>query len=263
MFGILLLPSLISAQTNPEDKVDGFELPVNARKVSDTLFYLGYARDVDGRLVEGYAHIYKKGNVKPPQNPKGGPTCYGFLSRGAMWKDIEPYIVNPTNNSAMAPNFVSQTLGVYINQWEDAADGVLNGSGLPILGDEIAGTVDGADTVTPDNKNEVYFDGLDSGTIGVTIVWGIFGGPPQGRELVEWDQVYNDVDFDWSQDASSDPSKMDFANIANHELGHTFGLDDIYDGTCTEVTMYGYATEGEINKRDLTPADVMGISSLY
>ena len=58
---------------------------------------------------------------------------------------------------------------------------------------------------------------------------------------MEWDQVYDQKDFDWSLDG--EPGKMDFENIVTHELGHAFGLDDLYT-ECTEETMYGYASEG-------------------
>jgi len=117
-------------------------------------------------------------------------------------------------------------------------------------------------TASPDNMNEVYFaDVSDANAIAVTIVWGIFGGKPANRELVEWDQVYDDIDFDWS--ASGEADKMDFESIATHELGHSVGLDDLYELSCDQETMYGYAGEGEINKRDLEAGDIAGVNKLY
>ncbi len=56
---------------------------------------------------------------------------------------------------------------------------------------------------------------------------------------------------------------MDFDNIATHELGHSFGLDDLYEDTCFEETMYGYASTGETNKRTLENGDITGIYTLY
>ena len=56
---------------------------------------------------------------------------------------------------------------------------------------------------------------------------------------------------------------MDFENIVTHEHGHVFGLDDLYTSTCSEETMYGYATEGETKKRTLESGDIMGIQRLY
>lgn len=95
----------------------------------------------------------------------------------------------------------------------------------------------------------------------MAVVWGIFSGPPSFRELVEWDQIYDDVDFDWSSDGEA--NKMDFENIATHELGHSVGLADLYEGACSEETMYGYASYGEIKKRSLEAGDIIGVKKLY
>ena len=116
-------------------------------------------------------------------------------------------------------------------------------------------------TISPDGVNEVYFADIDeSGVIGVTIVWGIFGGRPSGRMLVEWDQVYDDVSFDWS--SAGEAGKMDFENIATHELGHTVGMGHP-DSSCIEETMYAYASLGETIKRTLNAGDIAGIQALY
>lgn len=92
--------------------------------------------------------------------------------------------------------------------------------------------------------------------------WGIFSGPVKQRQLIEWDQVYNEVNFDWIADATTDPTKMDFENISTHEIGHAFGMGHP-NSSCTEETMYAFATEGETKKRDLNSGDIAGISALY
>lgn len=91
-------------------------------------------------------------------------------------------------------------------------------------------------------------------------MWGIFSGPPFARELVEWDQVYDDVDFAWSSTGAS--GAMDFENIATHEFGHALGLGHP-DNACTEETMYAYADYGETKKRDLNAGDIAGVAKLY
>lgn len=254
-------------------------IPEQAIKVSPGVLYLGKALD-NGRKVEGYAFVrYKKKFVKPgtecgngicepgenarkcPEDCENGgeepddSSCYGFLARGVKWKTIEDYIVNPENIRGLDQAFVVDNFALNISKWEIAAS-------YDILGDEVSGIVDGADFGSPDNKNEVYFADIDyEGAIGITIVWGIFGGPPLFRELVEWDQIYDDADFDWSSSGEAD--KMDFENIATHELGHSIGLDDLYTDACSEQTMYGYATNGETKKRSLEAGDIAGASSLY
>ena len=115
---------------------------------------------------------------------------------------------------------------------------------------------------TLDDENQVSFGSLDSGTIAVTVVWGVWSGPTSNRRIVAWDQIYN-MDFAWSEDATIETTKIDFWNIAIHELGHSMGLSDIYSTSCSNVTMYGYSAEGETSKRDLAPADITGINLLY
>jgi predicted Zn-dependent protease len=55
---------------------------------------------------------------------------------------------------------------------------------------------------------------------------------------------------------------MDFLNVATHELGHAMGLGHPRD-TCTEETMFAYATYAEMKKRDLNAGDIAGIRKLY
>ncbi len=241
-------------------------IPAHAVEVAPGVFYLGKALD-KGRIVEGYAMFVKpetecgNGICEPGENARKCPedcegevpeepdtsSCYEFLARGAKWRIVEPYMVGMNING----NILSSS----IEKWENAAD-------YNILGGEIAGIVDGADLVSPDNKNEVYFADIEeSGVIAVAIVWGYFSGPPFARELVEWDMVFDDVSFNWSE--TGETNKMDFENIATHELGHAVGLGDLYNTECSDQTMYGYSTKGEIKKRTLESGDIAGIQKLY
>ncbi len=56
---------------------------------------------------------------------------------------------------------------------------------------------------------------------------------------------------------------MDVQNIATHELGHGFGLADLYKEAQSEQTMYGYGSIGETEKRTLESGDIAGIQVLY
>jgi hypothetical protein len=210
-----------------------------------------------GKLVEGYAIIhYKEKAARPAGKPGGGSSCYGFLAKGAKWKTVESWMFNTSNIRDLDGVSVFNLLSNGIAKWENAA-------GSDILGDGVS-TPDtlAADTVSPDNKNEVYFANVGTqNAIAVTIIWGIFGGPIFQRELVEWDQIYDDIDYDWS--LAGETGKMDFDNIATHELGHSVGMADIYESGCGEVTMYGYAIYGETKKQTLEPADIAGVSALY
>lgn len=253
-------------------------IPQKAVEVAPGVFELG-TTVVDGQVVEGYAFInYRKGFGKPTgcnndgrcqgwEDPvcadcQGGEpvpddsSCYGFLAKGAKWRWVEPYVVNPTNTRGLGEAFVTSNLAMDIAKWESAA-------GVNILGDGSSTSETlVADLESPDNLNEVYFADIDSpGAIAVTIIWGVFGGPPSQRRLVEWDQVYDEVDFDWS--SSGEALKMDFENIATHELGHSVGLDDLYEARCSEQTMYGWADYGETKKQTLEAGDIAGVKKLY
>lgn len=220
-----------------------------------------------GQMVEGIAFIhYKKEFTHKPQHPgggSGGNNCYAYLAQSAKWKTVEPWVVNTENNEGLTNEYIFNNLSSSIGKWEDAADGLLsNGSTVNILGDgSTTSSVLVADASSPDGQNEVYFgDIADQGAIAVTIVWGIFSGPPSGRKLVEWDQVYDQVDFDWS--SAGEEGKMDFENINIHELGHSKGMGHP-DDSCSEETMYRFAALGETKKRDLNPGDIAGINNLY
>lgn len=253
--------SLYSYQPQSVQAKDGskkFKLPENTTQVAENLYSLGTAYDKkSGKKVEGYAIVHRKDNTTRSGNAKTGTiACYVFLAKDAKWKVVEPWVVNSLNTRGLDPNFVFSNLTADIAKWEIAA-------AFNILGDGVSTSATlVADTFAPDNQNEVYFADLsDPNTIAVTIVWGIFGGPTFNRQLVEWDQVYDDVTYDWSMIGES--GKMDFENIATHELGHSVGMGDIYQSSCVEETMYGYAATGETKKGDLNVGDVMGINKLY
>ncbi len=190
---------------------------------------------------------YRRGFAKPEGRGKptknGTSECFSFLAKGASWKTVEPY---------------RSTFPVPVRMWE--------------FNNEIFG--DGEENVAPDDIEEFTGDLDDintaqfgpynnSNVIAVTVVWGVFGGPPRNRGLVEWDLLMNDS-FDWGDlnPNNPDPNVMDRENVATHELGHAAGLGHP-PNECTDETMYAFASAGEIKKRDLNAGDIAGILALY
>jgi len=249
-------------------------LPVpasNSRVIS-----LGEAVDPQtGEVVEGYAFLHPKkgaarpdgvGQDRPPKDdgeePAPTSNCWEPLARSAVWKTVEPWLVDPANTAGLDENYVFNRLTGDIAKWEDATDGVMDGAiSADILGDGAVATGLVADSSSPDGLNEVLFGNIEEpGVIAVTIVWGVFGGPPKNRHLAEWDMVFEQADFAWSANGAADA--MDFENIATHELGHSIGLGHP-DSICTEETMYAYASLGETKKRDLNLGDITGTNSIY
>jgi len=225
-----------------------------------------------GLVVEGIMFIHKKAKASGESVHAKGPksnACYSYLGTGAKWKGTpESWVMNTANTRGLDGDTVFGLEAGAINKWEDAADGsVGSGLGVNILGNGSATTsVLTADSAAPDDSNEIYFADItgagSENTIAVTIVWGIFGGPISGRQLVEWDMVIDDVTFNWSVGAIGEAGKMDFDNIVTHEVGHAVGMGHP-SNSCTEETMYAYAGEGETKKRDLNSGDINGIKNLY
>ena len=242
-----------------------FSLPAHAQLIEDGAYYLGRAKDKDGREVEGIAFIHPRagaarGGGRPPA---GDSSCFAFMSSGARWKTVEPFVVDPANASGFNTTTVLSLIESGLDKWEAAA-------GKQIFGPQDAvGTVDGEDTAAPDNRNEFLFAEItDPNVIAVTIVWGRFGGPPKSRELIEWDMVCDDVEYTWgdagptNESLLGDTAIMDFEAIFQHESGHAAGLTHP-SNTCTEETMYAYASTGETKKRTLHAGDIAGIRALY
>ena len=262
---LILIPGLLVLWAAPVlGQGRSFHLPPHAVEVAPGTFDLGVAQDVDGRAVRGVAFLHpRRGFARKPGTGGGGGStqCYAFLASGAKWKTVEPYVIGPTNGEISSTDFASWTAAGLL-AWESAA-------GTPIFGaPDPDGTVDGADEMAPDGKNEILFASIaEPGTVAVTIVWGVFSGPPFGRELVEWDMVL-DSDLTWgnagpgSETALGDTSVMDFWNVFTHEAGHAAGLSHPGD-TCTEATMYRFTQEGETKKRTLNAGDIAGIQALY
>ena len=247
----LISSAFILAKPDNNGKSGISVVPPHAVQVANNVFSLGTAVDVNGQVVEGFMFVDdRKANAKPPwagggKKDSGTSTCFSLFAKGAKWKTTENYITGLGVNLALTETS--------LNTWDSEV-------GFNIFGTGASGATDGADNVEPDGKNEVMFENLGStSTIAYTIVWGVFGGPPQGRKLVEWDAVFN-TDYAWSE--TGEANKMDYQNIATHEFGHALGLGHP-DSTCTEETMYAYGSAGETKKQTLEAGDVAGVNKLY
>ena len=185
----------------------------------------------------------------------GTSACYAFISSGAKWKTLEPYAVNPSNSQNLIEVLITQATLAGVAEWETY--------GGNIFGAQSTNYSASYNNAALDNINTLSFGSISSsGAIAVTNVWGYFRGPPSSREIVEWDMLLDQVDFQWG-DATVDATKMDVQNIITHELGHSAGLADLYTAECVDETMFGYSTEGETSKRDLNAGDIAGITALY
>jgi hypothetical protein len=231
-------------------------IPAYAVEVAPNVFSLGTAIH-EGIKVEGLMFVHRSNARRGGPGGGGNSTCYSHLAKGAKWKTPENWVLNAANNHALDSAFLLTTTDAAFGEWETAASANIVGIGSLTTSTLVA------DEVSPDGANEIYFGSIsDPGVIAVTITWGTFGGPVQNRKLVEMDQVYDQVDFSWSNNGN--PLSMDYENIAQHEIGHGIGMGHTATSTdCAAQTMYPYASNGETAKRDLGTGDIAGIAALY
>ena len=208
--------------------------------------------------LEKIEFIHWKKEYGKPEAAKGpkAPTCYKFLTPGKYpirWQGVEPlvsYVINPTNPQDLSETFVTGAVRTSAETWDGATS-------KELMNDVY--TVDYTATYGVQNyENAITFgDYPTTGVIAVTTVW----YNPATKAIVEFDVMF-DTDWTWG-DAILDSTKMDLQNIATHELGHGVGLADVYDKACETVTMYGYSTNGETQKRTLEQPDITGLQKLY
>lgn len=246
-------PSKAQAQGRP------ISLPPQSSEIAHGIYDLGLARDADGTLVQGFAFIHYKKDFARPDRPSGAKpskasSCYAFMASGTKWKGTpEPFVFDETVPNA---GTCLALINTAISTWEVAA-------GKDILGNGSVGPVSSQVASTLNNVNEVTFGELDdSAAIAMTTVWGVWGGPLAGRQLVEWDMVFAPGWGWWYNQGDPGVTYMDFLGIATHEIGHAMGMDHPSD-TCIEETMYAYADWCETKKRDLNGGDIAGIHKLY
>ena len=84
--------------------------------------------------------------------------------------------------------------------------------------------------------------------------------------MIEFDIVFNTY-YSWGIDPDGEGgvtiNEFDIQNVGTHEAGHTLVLEDLYVWKHSELTMYGYTTEGETKKRSLGLGDMLGVQKLY
>ena len=228
------------------DGSTSFSMPANATKLAPNVYSLKKI-DMDGNEVECVAVIHDTiPGVSQHQSSCGAP-----ILPGVRWRVVESYILSTANADGLSTPYIESVTTTAFNIWNNA---IPNYSFGPR--DQV-NTYDGVDMVSPDNKNEIGFGTFsDPGVIAVTFLWRV------GNQWIEADILFNDQHFTFG-DATQNNNVMDFYAILVHELGHWYGLTDITDIACNDVTMYFQAAFGETKKRTLETADIQAVQMLY
>jgi len=213
--------------------------------------FAGISPDGKDFLVKGVIVHYKDKEAKAKSSQQGGTTTNSCSKTFSKWGTTPvSYVVNPTNSQDLDPLFIRDAIVSGVNEWDDHTSRNL-----------VVDTYNVNTSVSwgvQDFKNAIVFgDYPETGVIAVTTYWRYL----RGGNLAEFD-ILMDEDFTWGN-ATIDRTKMDFQNIFTHEFGHALGLSDIYTSTCNTQTMYGYSSEGDIQKRTLASGDITGLQKLY
>jgi hypothetical protein len=155
-----------------------------------------------------------------------------------------PFLINTKNKQGLSANNIVATITTSAGTWDtETAKAVFSYTGSTT---KTAGK--------RDRYNVIDFGSYRSGVIAVTMFW------ISGTNMVEIDMRFNTL-YKWS--FSGEAGKMDVQNIATHEFGHWAGLDDVYDGSHSWLTMYGYSDFGITYQRTLCAGDVLGLEAVY
>lgn len=269
MLGLLLGlmglgPQVMAQPPDPEDNPAPEALPpgIGLRE------FIHYPKGVGGRPGQIVEPLCSDPTTNNTAN------CDSFSYSGIHWANPSgiPYYVNlnfstkksPTLTKAAALSAIQASLAT----WQGN-----NTSG------KLSYTYQGATSVKSsrlDGVNAVLWGGT-SGAIAITRVW----YNTTTKEIVEFDILLGNslpwsytppqvadcsgsADYPYCDPANSGVAgTYDVRNITTHEAGHTLLLEDLYDATDGDLTMYGYGATAELKKDTLGYGDWLGLNRIY
>ncbi len=272
---VLALVALVRMDAHEHDMEHGsvhvVELPPNTVQLSENVYCLGNITYgpmtffLVNRLMEHHESgltVLRRETV--PSNQTALPTCCRHIIENARWKNAEPYILDTRNSRGLREDFIIATFHEATQAWQGATD-------FPLFGRQLLGASSG---LLFNGRNEIAFGVIrlpDASRIiavtGVTFDCEV-RNPSTGACIsailvVEHDQIYNTNTFPWG-DATQESNVIDLLNIAVHELGHSLGLNDLYEPLpCDASTMWGFSSLEETAKRTLDQDTQKCIMQLY
>lgn len=206
--------------------------------------------------VDRVVLIHYKAGVAAKPAPVLDAASFKLL--GVKWKTFPvDYSVDPSNDDVAGTDAVTTSVTDSFATWDEATSRDLFRYGGPSAMESLVAT---------NGENLVFWESMgeaNSNIIAMTTIW----YTRKTKEIVETDIQMND-DMAWGIDPDGEgpqllPGAYDIRNIATHEAGHVCGLADLYGPRDTELTMYGYGSQGEVRKISLASGDIAGLVKLY
>jgi hypothetical protein len=205
--------------------------------------------------IEGQSFFKKDRNANSTSYVCGlGDPDSDLLVDRANWKLPNSWQVKinlSTVPSTVGINNFSEIVQNSFNAWLNAINNKVN-----IIYDKTTFT----SKARFDGQNIIAFSSAPAGYLAVSYIWYNKDG-----YAVEVDTILNNkYRWYWSNDTNcAYQNGYDVQNILTHEIGHSFGLDDEYEDSYKDHTMYGYGAQGEVKKDTLTTGDKNSVFSLY
>jgi len=217
------------------------------------------------------------GKVPPPfqkqesfQCTNGADTdqCDTNTWTGRYWPNLPvEYMVNLANSGDDGNYLAAVNAG--IQAWEDDTNSSFDAT---FLGATNKKTTTAEPRARMDGNNVIGWGSTNHFGGGNTIAVVVYFYYTATLQMVEADMRFNQ-DFPWASNGgpgaipypdTGDPCCFDVQGIATHEGGHfVAGLTDLILPTESELTMYGWGSEGELYARTLGYGDQLSIASAY
>ena len=162
-------------------------------------------------------------------------------------------------NYSTIPSYLSRELVASVF---DLSFSTLQGAGGGILFRSAGSSTESS----PSNngQNTIMWKVLPASYVAMTYIWTDGNGRLAGADTIFNTRYrWSYTNYTGSNDCRGSKATFDLRNIATHEFGHWMGLGDLYNSQARDLTMYGYASRGELKKDTLGLGDITGARAVW